>query len=122
MRHEHPTVIACPIFSARKGDCMRLHAPTGRAEDVAIAASRGFTLVELMVALAIASLLLVALATMFVNTSIARNELDKSSRQIESGRYAMSILADEIRHAGYYGSLTNAPTATLASLPDPCAS
>ena len=83
----------------------------------------GFTIVELMVALAIASVLLLALAVMFMNTSIARNELDKSSRQVESGRYAMSILSDEIRHAGYYGALVNAPVlpVTVTTLPDPCA-
>jgi len=84
--------------------------------------ARGFTLVELMVAMAIASILLVALATMFVNTSAARGEMDKSSRQIETGRYAMQILADEIVHAGYFGALANAPSlpATVTSLPDPC--
>ena len=90
----------------------------------AICASRprGFTLVELMVALAIASILLVALATMFINTSISRGELDKSSRQIESGRYAIQILSDEIRHAGYFGAIPNAPAlpGTVTSLPDPC--
>jgi type IV pilus assembly protein PilW len=82
----------------------------------------GFTLVELMVALAIASVLLLALAAMFINTSAARTELDKSSRQIETGRYAMSIIADEILHAGYFGALANAPTlpVTVTSLPDPC--
>ena len=84
--------------------------------------SSGFTLVELMVAMAIASVLLVALAAMFVNTSAARGEMDKSSRQIETGRYAMQILADEITHAGYFGALANPPSlpVTVTSLPDPC--
>src|SRR4051812_30503294 len=82
----------------------------------------GFTLVELMVALAIASVLLLALAAMFINTSAARTELDKSSRQIEAGRYAMQVIADEIVHAGYFGALANAPSVpvTVTSLPDPC--
>ena len=84
----------------------------------------GFSLVELMVALAIASLLLGALGIMFVNTSIARGELDKASRQIESGRYAMQVLADDLRHAGYYGALNNAPTlpGSVTALPDACSS
>jgi type IV pilus assembly protein PilW len=75
-----------------------------------------------MVALAIGSVLLLALATLFMNTSAARTEIDKSSRQIESGRYAMQVLSDDIRHAGYYGPLINAPTniAGLTALPDPC--
>jgi type IV pilus assembly protein PilW len=81
-------------------------------------------LVELMVALAIASLLLGALAVMFVNTSIARGELDRTSRQIESGRYAMQVMADDVRHAGYYGALNTAPTlpGSVTALPDPCSS
>lgn len=60
----------------------------------------GFTLVEMMVALVIASLLLVALTVLFINTSAARNETDRASRQIEAGRFALSELADDIRHAG----------------------
>lgn len=95
--------------------------PAGR---ILPGAASGFSLVELMVALAIASVLLTALGIMFVNTSIARGELDKSSRQIESGRYAMQVLGDDIRHAGYYGPLNNAPTlgAGITSLPDACSS
>src|SRR5438093_13671019 len=82
----------------------------------------GFSIVELMVALAIGSLLLLALATLFANTSSARAEIDRASRQIESGRYAVHVLSDEIRHAGYYGPLINAPTNAggLTALPDPC--
>jgi len=82
----------------------------------------GFSIIELMVALAIGSVLLLALATLFINASAARSEIDKTSRQIESGRYAMQVLSDEIRHAGYYGPLINAPTntAALTALPDPC--
>ena len=82
----------------------------------------GFTLVELMVALAIGSVLLLALAAMFIGTSQSRNEIDKSSRQIEGGRYAIQVLSDEIRHAGYYGILANPPTVpgSVTTLPDPC--
>jgi len=86
--------------------------------------SAGFSLVELMVALAIASLLLGALAVMFVNTSIARGEIDRTSRQIESGRYAMQVMADDVRNAGYYGALNTAPAlpGSVTALPDPCSS
>jgi type IV pilus assembly protein PilW len=75
-----------------------------------------------MVGLAIGSVLLLALAAMFIGTSNSRNEIDKSSRQIEGGRYAVQVLSDEIRHAGYYGILANAPTlpGSVTSLPNPC--
>ena len=82
----------------------------------------GFSLIELMVGLTIGLLLLIGLTLLFANTSTARSELDKASRQIESGLYAMQIIADEVRHAGYYGPLINAPTVpgSVTSLPDPC--
>src|SRR5437764_4238552 len=84
--------------------------------------SAGFTLIEMMVALAIASLLLVALTVLFINTSAARNETDRASRQIEAGRFALAELADDVRHAGYYGPIINAPPlpVTVRTLPDPC--
>jgi type IV pilus assembly protein PilW len=79
----------------------------------------GFTIVELLVALAISLLILTALVTLFVNQSVARVELDKGSRQIENGRYALQVLTDDVRHAGYYGPLINPPDAPGA-MPDPC--
>lgn len=82
-------------------------------------AQRGLTLVELMVSLAIGLFLVVGLAALFASMSSSRSELDKSSRQIENGRYALQMLSDEIRHAGYYGALANAP-AVPASAPVPC--
>ncbi len=80
---------------------------------------RGFTIVELMVSLTLALLILAGLVTLFSNTSVARGEIDKTSRQIENGRFAMQTLSDEIRHAGYFGALANAPTVP-ADLPQPC--
>jgi type IV pilus assembly protein PilW len=102
----------------------RLLPENGDVPAFAASDQRGFSLVELMVALAIASVLLGALGIMFVNTSNARGDLDRSSRQVESGRYAMQVLGDEIRHAGYYGALANPPPlgASVTQLPDACAS
>lgn len=72
-----------------------------------------------MVSLTLALLILGGLVTLFSNTSVARGEIDKTSRQIENGRFAMQTLSDEIRHAGYFGALANAP-AVPANMPDPC--
>lgn len=79
----------------------------------------GFSLVELMVALTLSLLILVGLIVLFANQSAARTEIDKSSRQIENGRFAMQVLSDDIRHAGYFGALGTAP-AVPSALPDPC--
>lgn len=63
---------------------------------------RGFSLVELMVALVLGLLIVSGLAVLFANSSQAGLELDKSVRQIESGRYAMDVMSDDIRLAGFY--------------------
>jgi type IV pilus assembly protein PilW len=81
----------------------------------------GFSLVELMVALAIGSVILVALAAIFYTSTVARKETDKSSRQIENGRYAMQVLTDDMRHAGYLSEFDPTPLATPGAKPDPCA-
>lgn len=79
----------------------------------------GLSLVELMISLTIGLLLLLGITTLIVQQSQTRDELEKSSRQIENGRYAMQILHDDIEHAGFYGKYYNVPAAT-GSLPDPC--
>ena len=66
--------------------------------------SRGFTLVELMVAMALGLLLLGALISLIVSTVTGRTELDRSSRQIENGRYALQLIGDDIESAGFAGN------------------
>jgi hypothetical protein len=45
--------------------------------------------------------------------SAARNEVERTSRQIENGRYAIEVLSDEAAAAGFYGELASrAPTRT----------
>jgi type IV pilus assembly protein PilW len=80
---------------------------------------RGFSLVELMVALTISLGLLAALVLLVTRNQRATTELDLTSRQIENGRYALDVLRDEIQLAGYYGAL--APRTAAHSVPDPCA-
>jgi type IV pilus assembly protein PilW len=81
--------------------------------------SKGFSLVELMVGMTLGLILMAGVVSVVTSTSRNHAELDKNSRQIENGRYAMQVLRDDIRHAGYYGEyyLYTAP----AALPDPCA-
>jgi type IV pilus assembly protein PilW len=84
-------------------------------------AAGGFSLVEMMVALAIGSIILAALAAIFYTSTVARKETDRSSRQIENGRYAMQLLTDDLRHAGYLSEFDPTPLATPPSKPNPCA-
>lgn len=86
---------------------------------VAINKTRGFSLVELMIAVTIGLLLVAGLTLIFVNSSEANRELQKTAQQIENGRYAIDIVSQDLRHAGFYGHLYVMPAAP-AVLPDPC--
>lgn len=82
--------------------------------------SRGFSLVELMVAITIGLLLLAGLGILFIHNTNSRTELEKSMRQLENGRYAMDLLSRDIHLAGYYGEYYTIG-APPSGLPDPCA-
>lgn len=73
---------------------------------------RGFTLVELMVAIALGLLVLAALSALFVSTSANRREIDRAAGVLENGRYALSVLRSDFALAGYYGTLA-APVGTV---------
>lgn len=79
----------------------------------------GMSLIELMVAIAIGSLLLSGLVATFKGSSDSYRELQKASDLIENGRYAIDVLYNDIRHAGYFGHYPNDGTFP-ASIPDPC--
>lgn len=81
-------------------------------------AARGFTLIELMIGITLSLFIAAALGTLVVNMSRAHNELDRASRQIENGRYAIDLLAEEIKVAGYYGEVRQA--SAVFTSPDPC--
>lgn len=83
----------------------------------------GFSLIELMISMAIGTIILLALTVLFSANSGNQNELEKSLRKLENIRYAMDTLSEDSAHAGYYsdfnpGSLIQGVTYTT---PDPCA-
>ena len=81
---------------------------------------RGLTLIELMIACTIGLLIVLAMSYLMINSLESRNELAKTSQQIENGRYAMDELRKEIQLAGFYSSFV--PTNTVNwTTPDPCA-
>lgn len=79
----------------------------------------GLSLVELLVALTIGLLLLSGLTLIFVNSSEANRELQKTAQQIENGRYAIDVISLDLRLAGFYGHYYELPAAPGA-LPDAC--
>jgi type IV pilus assembly protein PilW len=81
---------------------------------------RGFTLVELMVGLAIGLIVVTALLVLFANSSSTGQNLGRSSAQIENGRYVSELLREDVRLAGMYGEMPDPPTAPVYTNPDPC--
>lgn len=79
----------------------------------------GFSLIELMVAMTIGLLLMIGLVSVVINTNQSYGELNKASLRLENGRYAMQVLGEDIRHAGFYGEYYNLGSPPGA-LPDPC--
>lgn len=87
------------------------------------AVQRGFSLVELIVAMGISTILMAALAAIFANSINAREKIDREGQKIETARYSLDTLAEDIRLAGYYGSYSPPNTgATPADWKyvDPC--
>jgi len=80
----------------------------------------GMSIVELMIAIMLGLMVLAGLASVFASSSRSRSELERASRQIENGRYAIEILSDDLRSAGFYGELDLSPFAVPGALPDPC--
>lgn len=83
----------------------------------------GMSIVEMMIAIMLGLALVAGITSLISQQSTARSELDKSTRQIENGRYATQLLIDDIQLAGYYGEYTmsESPAPALpVALPDPC--
>ena len=64
---------------------------------------RGFSLVELMVALVITLILLAGIGQIFLSSKKSYTVQDSLSRMQETGRYAMDTLTQDLRRAGYWG-------------------
>lgn len=79
---------------------------------------RGFSLIELLVAMAIGLLIVLALTVIIVRTSGAQRELALANRQLENGRYALQAISDDLHNAGYIGPVVSIPVAT--GIPDVC--
>ena len=83
--------------------------------------SNGYTIIELMVAIALGLLILAGLTTIFESNIRARSEIERASQQADNGRYALQLLADELRNAGYLAEFNPRPLTTPATKSDPCA-
>jgi type IV pilus assembly protein PilW len=80
-------------------------------------ASRGLTLVELLVAMALGLFIVTALVALYANVSRTNQEMAKTNLLIENGRFAMQLLQEDVQHAGYWGAID---MLEATAVPDPC--
>jgi type IV pilus assembly protein PilW len=71
---------------------------------------RGFSLIELMVAIAISLLLLMGVVALFVSSRASYETTERLSRIQENGRFALDQLSNDMRVAGYNGCARGATT------------
>jgi type IV pilus assembly protein PilW len=81
----------------------------------------GFSLIELLIAMAISTIIAAAIAAVFVTNTKVKAENDRLGQQVENGRFAMDMLTQDLRLAGFWWTLdrTLLPAAP-STLPDPC--
>lgn len=89
----------------------------------------GLTLVELMVAMTISLLVLLALVNVYVNLARANDEMAKSSGLIDVGRSTIQLLQNDLVHAGYWAGFVpqfddltfeQIPADLPTAIPDAC--
>jgi type IV pilus assembly protein PilW len=80
----------------------------------------GLSLIELMVAITLSMVIMAGLSTLFVANSSTSAEIERANRQIENGRYAMQILSEDLRLAGFLGEFDPTILPTPTTKPDPC--
>ncbi len=87
-------------------------------------AQRGYTIVELMVAITIGLVILAALVSVFAGNSRTRAEIERFNQQTDNGRTALQMLIDDLHNAGYLGELNPVGlplAAAIVAKPNPCA-
>ena len=80
----------------------------------------GFSIVELLIAVALGIVLSWAILDVTLNSSRTARELELTSEMVENGRYLTNLLSNELQLAGFYGRLESYSDDTVTAQPDPC--
>ena len=81
--------------------------------------NKGFTLVELMIALTIGLIIMAAVSQIFVTSRLAYTYSNGLARIQEAGRFAMDAIGHDLRLAGYGGCNSNLATNKINNIVDP---
>ena len=67
-----------------------------------VSRQRGFTLVEMMIAVTISLLIMVAVLTLYLNLRRTSDDMAQTNALIENGRFAVGLLQEDLAHAGFW--------------------
>jgi type IV pilus assembly protein PilW len=67
---------------------------------------RGLTIIELMVATTLVLIISAAVLTLFINSSRTYNEDERYARMMENGRFALNMLAEDLKMVDFWGEMT----------------
>ena len=84
----------------------------------------GFSLIELMVSMAIGLFLVAGVFNVFISSNDSRRVVENEVKMIDDGRFALDVIAYDLRHAGLWGRLKESDfvdAATLGSITGECA-
>jgi len=64
---------------------------------------KGFSLIELMIALALSLIIILGVTDLFIDSSRTQDDVSRTSRQLENSLFAQDLLASELALVGYWG-------------------
>ena len=73
-----------------------------------------------MIAVGLSLMILAGLVTVFVNNSNTRREIERTARQIESGRYGTDLLSNNIAHAAFFAEFDPTQLSAPVAIPQAC--
>src|SRR5262245_33530495 len=83
------------------------------AAGAAMSKSAGFTLVEVLVSVAISCTIFTAVLAMYAQTRATYRANERIARLQEQGRFALAMIEPDVALAGYYG-FSNVPSVAVA--------
>lgn len=82
--------------------------------------AQGFSLIELMISIAIGLMIIAGLVGVVTSNTRNSQTNDKTAELQESGRYAMTHLQTQLRHAGFRGYTWVAPNPSTVTVTNEC--
>lgn len=74
-------------------------------------------MIELMIGITLGMIVIAGVTGVFINSNQTRNEIERANRQLENGRYASTMIADDLRMAGFLSSFDPYRSIIFSSLP-----